>query len=902
MSEAKAGNILRSKPWHRLTIEKTLADLGSSANGLSEKEAKLRLEINGPNEIVSKKGEPLWKLFFEQFLSLLIIILILAAVVSAFIGQIVEAGTIIIIVILAGILGFVQEYQAGKSIEALKKMAAPNATVIRDGKEKIIPASEIVKGDIIILQAGDRVPADARLISAKNLKVDEAPLTGESHAILKTEKAITEKDVSLGDKRNMVFMGTSVTYGRGIATVIATGMNTEFGKIATLLDSTERRKTPLQRNLDTLGKKLGVYSLILAALMSVMGVLEGYPILEMFVWGVAIAVAVIPEALPAVVTISIALGVRRMVKRKALIRKLPAIETLGATNIICTDKTGTLTQDQMTIRKIVTAKESFEVTGAGYVPEGKFLKDGKEIRLSEENDLSFLLKVGALCNDTFLDKIEGEYKIIGDPTEGSIVVAAEKAGINVKKLREEYPRLDEIPFSSEEKQMTTLHNLPEGMLALTKGAPEIVVENATQVLIDGTERELDSETKRKILHAGEEMSSNALRVLAIAYKKVEGKEKLSDEDRREVTLLGLIGMIDPPRPEAKEAIKICERASIKPIMITGDHKTTAVVIARELGILREGQAITGTELEKMDKNELSEAVEKTEVYARISPAHKLKIVSALMSKGNIVAMTGDGVNDAPALKKADIGIAMGIKGTEVSREAADMILTDDNFASIVAAVEEGRSIFENIRKYLVYLLSGNLGTVLALVVALLFALPLPLSAVQILFINFLMDGLIAIALGLEPPEPGIMNKKPRNVEEGILNKKALFFISLIGFWIAAVSLGVFLWGYYKGVAPKSLMTYFFVTLIFARLFNGLSCRSFDVSIFKMNFFGNKSLLYGILISLVATLLVTEIPLFNMAFDTFAIGLSVWATSFLAASTTAFFADFLKILSRKTFGN
>ncbi len=884
--------------WHRLTVDDTLSELKTSEEGLSEKEAKLRLEIYGYNRITSEKKESVLKLFFEQFFSLLIVILIVASIISASIGQIVEAVTIIVIVILAGILGFVQEYQAGKAIEALKKMAAPNATVLRDGQEKIVPAEEIVPGDIIILQTGDKVPADARLISSKNFKVDEAALTGESHAILKTDKAINEGKTTVGDRKNMVFMGTSVTYGRAVATVVATGMKTEFGKIADLLQKTDKRRTPLQRNLNTLGKKLGVYSIILAVLMSLLGILEGHPLTEMFIWGVAIAVAVIPEALPAVVTVSIALGVKRMVKRKALIRKLPAVETLGATNIICTDKTGTLTQDQMTIQKVVVAKKEYDVTGAGYKPEGKFLIGEEEKNPLEEPELKFLLEAGVLCNDTVLTSEDGKYEIIGDPTEGAIVVCAEKAGIEVNELQHKFKRIDEIPFSSEEKKMTTLNLTDKGLFAFTKGAPEIIINNSAKIFVDGMEKEFSEEERKKFLAKGEELSSKALRVLGVAYKKVEGREKLEDSDREQMVFLGLVGMMDPPRPEVKEAIKTCERASIKPIMITGDHKTTAVAIAKELGIMREGGSVTGLELEDLNEKELEELVEKTDVYARISPAHKLKIVQALMNKGNIVAMTGDGVNDAPALKKADIGIAMGIKGTEVSREAADMILTDDNFASIVAAVEEGRSIFENIRKYLVYLLSGNLGAVLALVAALVFLLPIPLTAVQILFINFLMDGLIAIALGLEPPEEGIMDRKPRNVKEGILNKRALVTIIAIGFWIAVVSEAVFLWGIHNGATNGEATTYFFVTLIFARLFNGLNCRSFNVSSLKMNFFSNKPLLIGIVVSLVLTFVVTEVSFLHLAFDTISLDLKSWVVSFLAAATTLLFGELLKIFFRK----
>lgn len=882
------------KRWYNLTINKTLHEFDVSSEGLSEDEAKLRLEIHGRNEIIAEEGVAWWKLLAEQFLSLLIVILIIAAIVSAFIGQVIEAVAIIVIVILAGLLGFIQEFQAGKAIESLKKMAAPNATVLRNGEEKIIPAAEIVPGDIIILQTGDKIPADARIISAKNLRVDEAALTGESFSVEKIEKEISDTRAALGDRKNMLFMGTSVTYGRGKAIVTATGMKTEFGKIATMLKDTKSRRTPLQDNLDQLGKKLGIYSIVLAVAMSLLGVLEGYPVVTMFIWGVAIAVAVIPEALPAVVTISIALGVRRMVKRKALIRKLPAVETLGATNVICTDKTGTLTQDQMTIRKIYAGGRLYDIQGSGYSPDGEIKINGNSAKISKEEALQKLFIAGVLCNDTVLSYEDGVYSIIGDPTEGSLVVAAKKAGIDYGEARKKFPRLFEIPFSSETKKMTSVHKVEGKIISFTKGAPEIVLENCSSQFINGTVVPLDEESVAKITEEGEKLSAKALRILALAYKELNGEEDYNVSSQTEMTFLGLVGMIDPPRPEAKAAIDTCFHASIRPIMITGDHKVTAIAVAKEIGIMKNGGALTGRELDELSDEAFRESVKYTDVYARISPAHKLKIVSALMEQGNIVAMTGDGVNDAPALKKADIGIAMGIKGTDVSREAADMILTNDNFASIVAAVEEGRSIFENIRKYLVYLLSGNLGTVLALIAALAFALPIPLEAVQILFINFLMDGLIAIALGVEPPEVGMMNRKPRNVKEGILHKQALIFIGVIGFWISLITLGVFDWALSKGMSEQEAMTLFFITLIFARLFNAYNCRSFKLSAFKVSFLSNKSLIVGVIISLIMTILVVNVGPLQTPFHTTAISIEYWLISFGVASTLLLVIEIMKI--------
>jgi len=878
--------------WYRLSFDETLERLASTKQGLNEIDVKIRYEKFGPNVIKTENKKSPILLFVEQFFSLLVIILILASVASAFVGQIVEAVTIIVIVILAGLLGFVQEYQADKAIESLKEMTAPFAKVLRGGKEKIIPASEIVPGDVILLQTGDKVPADARILHSKNLRINESALTGESQPVEKFAGIIDKTLTNAGDMNNLVFMGTSVSYGRGKAVVIGTGQNTEFGKIALMLKETERRKTPLQKNLDKLGRKLGVYSIILASLMSLLGIFEGYDIIRMFVWGVAVAVAVIPEALPAVVTISIALGVRRMVKRKALIRKLPAVETLGAINFICTDKTGTLTKDQMTVKKIFAGGKILEVTGDGYDVNGSVLEKGKKVNLPDKHYLKMLLNCGILCNDSTLT-LQGKHtEIIGDPTEAALLVVAEKAGINYKKLRAQNIRLDEIPFSSETKRMTTLNKTNEGNIAFTKGALEIIISNSSKIFLEGREVEFTDEMKKKVVQISEKWASQAFRILGMAFKKIQSNN-LNEDCQKHMTFLGFVGMIDPPRIEALEAIRVCEKASIKPVMITGDHKTTAVAIAKKLGILKKGRIIEGSQIEKFSDEEFNDIVEKTEVYARISPAHKLKIVNALMEKGNIVAMTGDGVNDAPALKRADIGIAMGIKGTEVSREAADMILTDDNFATIVAAIEEGRSIFENIRKYLVYLLSGNLGAVIALVVALLVALPLPLAAVQILFINFFMDGLIAIALGVEKPEKIIMRKKPRRVEEGIINLSALSNILVIGLWIGIVSLGVFVWGLKCGLKGNAAMTLFFITLIFARLFNGINCRSFILPFFKIDLFSNKSLLIGIAVSLISTFVVITLPPLQVAFRTSFLSPKFILVAFLASASILIVGEFSK---------
>lgn len=863
-----------SSIWHSLSIEETISQLNSTANGLSEEEAKARLTKYGLNEITSEKKESPLILLLNQFKSVLIIILIIAAIASISIGETIEAIAIIVIVLLAGILGFIQEYQAEKAIDSLKKMAAPLATAIRNGEEKSLPSKDIVPGDIITLKSGDKIPADARLLEAINLKIDEAPLTGESTSVEKEAEINLDKETPLAERKNMLYMGTSVLYGRAKAVVVSTGMNTEFGKIATLLQTTESRKTPLQISIDDLGRKLGILSIIIAIVLSVVGILNGYPLIEMFIWGVAIAVAVIPEALPAVVTISLALGVRRMVQRKALIRKLPAVETLGSVNIICSDKTGTLTQDEMTIRKIYVDDKLIDVSGVGYEQLGNFSIDSKNINPKDINDLELLLTLGSLCNDAQLKFIDGVWDVLGDPTEGAIIVAAEKAKLNVNEIKNKFKRIFEFPFSSDRKKMTTVHQSENKIYAISKGAPEIILDSCNYYLHNGKILSLTENEKQKILNIVLQLGEQALRVLAISYKELL-IDSFNEEIEKDMIFAGLVAMIDPPREEVKDAIKVCESSGIKPIMITGDQKTTAVAIAKELGILKSGIALSGQELEKLSDEEFEKIIDNTEVFARISPEHKLKIVEALIKKGNIVAMTGDGVNDAPALKKADIGVAMGITGTEVSKEASDMILTDDNFASIVSAVEEGRSIFENIRKYLVFLLSGNIGTVFALIISFIANLPLPLSAAQILFINFIMDGIIAIALGVEPPEPGIMNRKPRKLQEGVLNKFSLTYISLVGFWISIVTTLAYVFSLNLGFSKEKAMTIFFATLIASRLFNGFNCRSLTQSIFKMGFFTNKALIGGILTTITLTLLLIYINLFAKAFQIVPLVIQDW---------------------------
>jgi Ca2+-transporting ATPase len=734
-----------TRPWHTYGTTEAIGALGANAEeGLSDIQARSRLDEYGRNVLTASRGTSALQLFLAQFKNILIIILLLGAGLSLWLGHGIEAGAIGIIVFFSAGLGFYQEYRAERAIELLQKLSAPTATVLRDGEEKDIPAEELVPGDVILLEAGDKVPADARLLTAVQLSIDESPLTGESVPVSKSSDALKEEALPVGDRKNMVFAGTTVTQGRGSAVVALTGMKTEFGTIAGLLETVKSGPTPLQKNLDKIGHMLALAALVIIAIIVGAGLLRGEPIVEMIIFGIALAVAVVPEALPAVVTISLAIGVQRMVKRHALVRKLPTVETLGSTTVICTDKTGTLTKNEMTVRRIVTADGAIDVTGAGYKPQGQFQDGGKTVGPSAT--VLAVLRAATLSSDAHLVEKDGVWTVKGDPTEGSIVVAAAKAGIAKHDLDAAEPRVSEIPFSSESKRMTTMHERNGNVTAYAKGAPEILLESCVSELTAAGVVPLTDARRETIAQDARGMAAVALRVLGVATK-----ENISLEDAEKgLTFLGLVGMIDPPRSEAKEAIARCHSAGIRVAMITGDHPVTAEAIGRELGLLRKGRVVTGAELDAMNEDALRRDVHVIDIYARVSPSHKLRVVTALQALGEVVAMTGDGVNDAPALKKADIGIAMGITGTDVSKEAATMTLTDDNFASIVAAVEEGRAIFDNIRKYLMYLLSANMSEIVVMGIASVFGLPAPLTAVQILYVNLVTDGLPRDGAGRGP--------------------------------------------------------------------------------------------------------------------------------------------------------
>ncbi len=894
-SSADSAAAAATRLWHTLDCGDVLQWLQADPHGLTNQEAKKRLQTYGPNRLTEGRHITAFQVFAGQFKNILVVILLLAVGLSAALGHDVEAAVIGIIVLFAIGLGFIQEYRAERAIDALRTMTAPTATVLRGGEEQGIPASDIVPGDIVLLAAGSRVPADGRLLDSINLQMEEAVLTGESLPVEKHIQVIAQQEAPLGERKNMVFAGTAAAYGRGKYVATATGMRTEFGAIAGMLQQVESRDTPLQKNLDRVGRTLAKVAAVLVFLVAVAGLLRGEPLLDMLIFGIALAVAVVPEALPAVVTISLAIGVQRMAKRHALVRKLPAVETLGCTSVICSDKTGTLTKDEMTVRRILAGGEVFEVTGSGYNPEGAFLKDDRTVAPTPA--LLELLKGAVLCSDSHVVHAENVWDVTGDPTEGALVVAALKARLEKQALETQSPRVAEIPFSSETKRMTTLHEHGDSFTAYAKGAPEVLLASCTKQLLPEGEKELTEHDRADILARANAMADSALRVIAVARKHAA----TMDTPEQGMTFLGLTGMLDPPRPEAKRAVAQCKQAGIRVLMITGDHPATAVAIARELGILGNGDAITGVELDALDDAAFMKRVDAIAVYARVSPAHKLRVVHALQERGEVVAMTGDGVNDAPALKKADVGIAMGITGTDVTKEAAVMMLTDDNFASIVAAVEEGRRIFGNVKKYLMYLLSSNIGEIGLMTVATLIGIPLPLSAVQILYVNLATDGLPALALAVDPPEAGLMRRPPRNAHTGIFTRNVVGLLLLGGAWSACSNLGLFLWALRVGRPLGEAMTMAFASLVLIEFFKSYSFRSDRESALSAPF-ANTWLNLAVLWEIVLLMLVIYVPVFQAAFGTVALSAQDWAIVAATACTVLPVLEFGKALRRRFGGN
>jgi len=861
--------------WHSIDVDVVLHRLDTNKEkGLTVNEAKQRLEKYGPNALLEEKERfKVLKLILEQFKDYFVIMLLIATVISVFLGEIVDATTIAVIVILVAVIGFAQDYRAERALEALKKLTAPTARVLRNGKEITIPSKEVVPGDIIFLEAGDRVPADARLIMNASLKLDEAPLTGESTPVEK-ELLTVDINTAVADRKNMVFMGTHTVFGRGMAIVTETGMNTEFGKIAGAVQAIEQEKTPLETKLDSFAKKVGMVIIAVCVIIFILDVIEfgvePKALVRSFMTAVALAISAVPEGLPALVIITLALGARELAKRKTLIRRLASAETLGSTTFICADKTGTLTKGEMTVRKVFTDFKAISVTEKGFE--------------NKDDNIPMLLRIGILCNNSIYSK----KTISGDPTEVALVYSAQKFGMRKDELEKQFPRISEIPFSSERKRMSTIHEVKDKNVAYVKGAPEIILKRCNYILLKDKVKKITKEEIKKILDFNEKMAQDALRVLAMAYKELPKTVKEFTENSVENGLIfvGLQGMIDPPRKEAIKAVKTAKIAGIKNVMITGDHKLTAVAIAKEMGIYKKGDMVlTGEELDKLSDEEFYKIVEKVTVYARVSPMHKLRIVETLKKRGeHIVAMTGDGVNDAPALKKADIGVAMGITGTDVSKEASDMILVDDNYATMVTALEGGRHIYDNIRKYIRFLMSCNFDELVVIGTFALLGYPLPYLPVQLLWINLVTDGPPAIALSVDPAEKDIMKRKPRDPKKGIFHGMLVFM--LVSFICQTFgSLTLFSVGYHLYGDEDVARTMNFIQSALFELFVVWNCRSETRSIWRMgkDALKNKYFTLAVLFGIAITISLPYIPVLSDAFHVVPLTLTQWAMTIGVAS-------------------
>jgi Ca2+-transporting ATPase len=920
---------------YRMPADIVATELETDAEeGLSSAQATELIEQVGPNELPVEAPTPLWKRFLDQFKSFLVLILLVAAFLSLGIAlfrpgggseEFIDAGAIFAIVILNAILGVVQESRAESALRALRQMAAPNARIVRDGQVQSIPARELVPGDIVLLEAGNYVPADLRLVESANLRIEEAALTGESVPVEKRAAEVFEGDVPLGDRVNSAFMGTVVSYGRGRGIVVATGPRTQLGLIAEMLRSYESEPTPLQGKLDQLGRWLGIASLAICGVIFAVGLMRpselpfAERLLNMFMTAVSLAIAAVPEGLPAVVTICLALGTQRMLRRNALIRNLPAVETLGSATVICSDKTGTLTQNEMTIVKVWAEDRTYGVEGRGYQPWGEIHYQQKHADLSEHPALMGVLLGSLLCNDARVEKVPGEgeerFRMVGDPTEGAMVVLAAKAGLWRKEVERSLTRVEEAPFDSVRKRMTTLHKWAAGdangrlpffaaspYMAFTKGAPDLLLARCNHILLDGQVRPLSEQDRHTITAAMDGMASDALRVLAVACRPQDQASPQIDPDEieQDMVFLGLVGMIDPPRPEVRVAIQTARKAGIKTIMITGDHKRTAMAIANDLHMFTPGlKGLTGAELEQMDEAGFLSLAQIVDVYARVSPEHKVRIVNALKDKGHIVAMTGDGVNDAPALKRADIGVAMGITGTDVAKEAADMVLTDDNYTSIVSAVEEGRVIFANIRKFVYYLLSCNVGEILIVFIATLLALPaLPFQPIHLLMLNLVTDGFPALALGMENAEPGIMERPPRSPKEPIINREMWWGTAVQSVLITISTLAAFWLGlrWFEGHIEHA-QTFAFATLSFAELLRAFTARSERISLFRLGVFSNRSMLWAVASSLLVLLAIIYLPFLEPIFHTVPLTLREWGFMIPLALVPAVGAEVRKLLMR-----
>ncbi len=865
-----------SKQWYRLSASDVLEELGSRRSGLTRDEAEARREQYGPNELKGRKKTHPVLVFLKQFLSPLIYILLAAAVVSFVVGHFIDGWVILGVLLLNAAIGFIQETRAETAMEALMKMAAPKAKVRRDNEIGSVAVSEIAPGDIILLETGDKIPADARLVDESNLKVNEATLTGESVSVDKSTYPIHE-DVQLADRKNMVHSGTTVTYGRATAVVVHTGMQTAIGQIATAIQEIKPEKTPLQKSISRLSRYIIFIVLGIIGIMIGVGLLRGLGLLELFLLAVAAAVSAIPEGLPAVITVVLSVGMQIMARRHAIIRRLAAVETLGSATVICSDKTGTLTLNQMMAKELYLGSESIYVTGEGYHPEGEFSREAQKLDPQKDELLKLHLKIGALCNDSLLTCEKDYCSIYGDPTEGALVVAAAKAGMDRESLEKRFPRIDEIPFQSEKQYMATLHPKGDGgRIAFVKGSVEKIISMSNRIATREGITPLTGDSIGNINDQNADMAGNAMRVIATAFVDLTADtEDLTEEHiKGNLVLVGLSAMADPPRQEAREAIGLCKQAGIKVVMITGDHKATAESIGRQLE-LPEGDSVTGTELERLNDEELSRKIESFSVFARIEPLHKLRIVNALKARGHTVAMTGDGVNDAPALKSANIGIAMGITGTDVAKEASDMVLTDDNFASVVAAVDEGRAIFNRLRNVLFFLLSTNIGELLALLLGISFIGKAPLLAVQIIWVNLVTDTACGVPLSFEPKHGNELKQPPRDPGVGLLFPGLLL---RIGSMAALLGTGVFL--VFNWAVPRmgldEARTIAFCTMVSFEWFRALNARSDEESIFKLGFFGNRPLLAAISIAIILQMAVVYAPPLQTAFSTVALGPVEWA--------------------------
>ena len=919
-------SILEFTNWFAVSTQEALSRLEvSRKDGLAPDEAQERLEAFGHNELKEAPPTSIWTMIYQQFANFVVILLLVAAVISAVLGDWIEAAAIMTIVVLNAVLGVVQERRAEEALAALKKMASPDADVLRGGHRQDVPSREVVPGDIVFLEAGNFVPADLRLLETANLRIDEAALTGESVPVSKSTDAQLSEDAALGDRKTMAYTGTMVTYGRGVGVVVSTGMSSEIGQIAEMLQSVEDEQTPLQKRLDSFGRTLGWAALVVCGVIFVEGIITGTDALEMFLIAVSLAIAAVPEGLPAVVTITLALGMQEMIERNALIRRLSSVETLGSTTIICSDKTGTLTQNEMTVTQVAVDGEFLEVTGTGYQPEGKFLCDGEEVSLSENYPgILTALWIAALNNDASLETDYDEQgrktvRMVGDPTEGALLVAAAKAGATPAPLAQAYPRVEEIPFDSERKRMVTVHAIetPNAQdvspfyderehkawyVVTQKGAPDVVLDRCTHYQSRDDEAvPLNDEQRRRILAANDRMTSNALRVLGVAYRVVEDLDKfrengeLDHDVEEELIFVGLLGMIDPARPEVMPALNKARHAGIRTAMITGDYPNTAEAIAREIGLMQEGhQVLTGRDLDDINDEQLRDEVNRTDVYARVSPEHKVRIVDAFKANKQIVAMTGDGVNDAPSIKKADIGIAMGITGTDVAKETADMVLTDDNYASIVSAVEQGRVIYSNIRKFVYFLLSCNIAEIMTIFLAILFGWSSPLKAIQLLWLNLISDGAPALALGMEKGEPDLMDRPPRDPEEPILNRYMQQGIAIQTVAIA----GVTLFAYWIGLRnfPEMAQTMAFVTLSFSELVRAFTARSERYPVLKMGVFNSKYMNLAVLSSIFLLLIVIYIPFLQRVFETVPLMWEQWRYILPLLIVPAIFAEVFKLVT------